>query len=53
MSDGDSDKEALLEALEEFVLDSESITSLEARFGGFNVFEALGMSTPKKDIQTF
>ena len=42
MSDGDSDKEALLEALEKFVLDSESITSLEARFGGFNVFEAIG-----------
>lgn len=35
-------KESLLEALEEFVLDSESITNLEARFGGFNVFEAIG-----------
>lgn len=43
MSESDTaSDEDLHKALEDFVLDSEVIRNLEAEFGGFNVFEAIG-----------
>jgi hypothetical protein len=42
MNDLIEDTELLREALEEFVLDREALSSVESKFGGFNIFEAIG-----------